>query len=115
MTLVTVGGTTYNLDLLVRFVTHKGQREIGATDSLVDPQPIFGEFEFVELFFSDGARVELGEAQTRAFLAWIARRSMVIDLDSVDEAVVGHIVVHDTEEGGDVILAREEQTPDGAE
>jgi hypothetical protein len=104
MTLITVGGTTYNLHQLVRFVSHTGQREIGATSSVLNPEPIFGEFRFVELFFSDGARAELDEAQTRAFDAWLAERSQRLDLDMVEEAILGHVVVHDTDEGGDIIL-----------
>lgn len=108
MMFVTVGGITYNLAQLVKFKTHIGQREVGATESVVDPQPIFGDFQYLELVFSDGAKVELDEAQTRAFLPFLRNRAPLLDLDKVEEAILGEVLVHGTEEGGDIILAREE-------
>jgi hypothetical protein len=104
MFFLTVQGQTYNLDHLVRFVTHTGRRQVGTDESLTDPEPIFEDFRYVELIFSDGTSISLDGPQTEAFLNFLARRSQVLDLDKVEEATVGHIVVRDTEEGGDIIL-----------
>jgi hypothetical protein len=109
MILLTVQGQTYNLDYLVKFVTHTGQREAG-TAGLVDPEPVFEDYRYVELVFADGVRVTLDDAQTRAFLTFLRRRSYNVDLDRVEEAAIGHVVVHDTAEGGDIIF----QTPEEA-
>ncbi len=111
MIFVTVQGQTYNLGQLVRYVTHIGQRSVSATSDIVDPEPIFGDFRYVELHFSDGAHVALDEAQTRAFLALIAQRGSHLDLDKIDSEVLGTVLVHDTEEGGDIILPRDEPEP----
>jgi hypothetical protein len=104
MTFVTVNGQTHNLQHLLRYITHLGQREVGVSESVVDPQPIFGEFRYVELVFTDGAQVTLDAVQSEAFLKFLAGRSQRLDLDSIEEAALGHVVVRDTDEGGDIIL-----------
>lgn len=107
MLLITVKGQTYHLSQLVRYATHVGQRGVGATTDLVEPEPIFGDFQFLELFFSDGSHVDLDEVQSRAFLKFVVQRATMLDLDKVDEESLGTILVHDTEEGGDIILPAE--------
>lgn len=104
MMFVTVQGQTFQLSHLVKYVTHIGQREIGVTESVRNPEPIFGDFRYVELFFVDGSVVQLDGVQTEAFLSFLEGRALVLDLDRVDESALGHIVVHDTAEGGDIIL-----------
>jgi hypothetical protein len=108
MTFVTVNGQTYNLRHLVKYVSHVGQREVGVTESVVEPQPIFGEFRYIELFFSDGTSIALDGIQTDAFLNCLAGWSKTLDLDRIEEAALGHVVVHDTDEGGDIILPEDE-------
>lgn len=103
MNLVTIQGQTYNLDQLVRYITHVGSREVGATEEIVDPKPIFGEYRYLELVFSDGSRVELDGVQSAALLRHLAASGTTLDLDQVDEAALGHVLVHDTE-SGDVVL-----------
>ncbi len=112
MILVTIKGETYNLDQMVKYITHVGQREIGATESLINPVPVFGEFRFLELVFADGSHVELDGIQSEALLAFLETRSHQIDLDQIDEKVLGHVVVHNSEVG-DLVLAEEEETPIG--
>lgn len=108
MILLTVQGQTYNLDYLVKFVTHTGQRDIGGT-GVTEPEPVFEPFRYVELIFADGVHVTLDDVQTEAFLTYMRRRSFTIDLDRVEEAAIGHVVVHDTVEGGDIILQTAEE------
>lgn len=108
MLFLTVHGQTHNLAYLLRYVLHEGQREIGATGSLVDPEPIFGPFRYAELIFRDGTRITLDGPQTEAFLKEMRRRGHFVDLDAVDEKALGHVIVHDTDEGGDIILPRSE-------
>lgn len=106
MNLVTIKGETYNLDLLVKYITHVGTREVGTTEEIVDPRAIFGEYRYVELVFADGSRVELDAVQSSALLQRLAAGGPALDLDRLDESALGHVVVHDTE-GGDIILPDE--------
>ena len=110
MTWVKVGGETYNLGLLLKFVERTGQREVGAIPDVVAPEPVFDEFRFVELVFVDGTRVELDGPQTEAFLRHVRSDGPPLDLDRVDAEVLGRVIVRDSE-GGDVILPQEGWTP----
>jgi hypothetical protein len=104
----------YNLDYLVKFVEHVGQREVGALrEDTGSPRPIFDEFRYVELFFLDGSRVALDAAQTEAFRRAVVDRGPVLDLDRVDEEALGRVLVRDSE-AGDVIMPREALEADGA-
>lgn len=109
MNLVTVKGQTYNLDHLVRYISHTGQRESGVTEGPDGPRPVFGEYRFLELVFADGSRVELDGIQSEALLRHLASEGPALDLDQVDEEVLGHVVVRDSE-SGDVILPSEDET-----
>ncbi len=111
MNLVTIKGETYNLDLLVKYITHVGTREVGTTGEIVDPKAIFGEYRYLELVFADGSRVELDAVQSSALMRRLASEGPVLDLDQVDEAALGHVLVRDTE-GGDIILP--DEPDDGA-
>ncbi len=106
MNFVTIKGQTYNLDQLVRYLSHVGSREIGATGEIVNPRPIFGEYRYVELIFADGSRVELDGIQSAALLRHLASLGPTLDLDQIDETALGHVLVHNTDVG-DVILADE--------
>lgn len=112
MNLVTIKGQTYNLDHLVRYVPHMGQREVGVTGSPRDPRPIFGDYRYLELVFVDGSRAELDGIQSDALLRHLAAQGPALDLDLVDEAVLGHVVVRDSE-SGDVILPSEDESSEG--
>ncbi len=102
--LVTIRGQSYNLDHLVRYATHTGSREIGSTGHIAeDAEPVFGIFRYLELFFSDGSRVTLDGPQSQALLAFLDRFAERLDLDQIEEAALGRVLVHDTE-AGDVIL-----------
>ncbi len=110
MNLVTIKGQTYNLDHLVRYIPHMGQREVGVTEEgLTDPRPIFGEYRYLELVFVDGSRVELDGIQSDVLLRHLAAQGPALDLDLVDEAVLGHVVVRNSE-SGDVILPSGDET-----
>jgi hypothetical protein len=109
-----VNGRCYNLTHLIQYVAHAGQHEVGMTNSVVDPEPIFGAFTYYQLIFTDGSSVTLDEAQSRAFAAYMEQRASTLDLDKVEEAIMGHVVVQDTEEGGDIILAPESQDDEPA-
>jgi hypothetical protein len=107
MKLVKIRDEFYNLDHLVRFVEHVGQSEVGTVgEDTRSPRPVFDEFRYVELFFLDGSRVELDEAQTDAFRRVITDRGVILDLDQVDEDALGHVLVKDSE-AGDVIVPPE--------
>ncbi len=115
MNLVTIKGQTYNLDLMVRYLTHVGSREIGATEGIAhEGTPIFGEYRYLELFFADGSTVELDGIQSAALLKHLSAQGPSLDLDAIDEAALGHVLVHDTEVG-DVILGEEEPEGEGGE
>ncbi len=109
MNLVTIKGQTYNLDHMVRYISHMGQREVGVTQGPGEPRPIFGDYRYLELVFVDGARVELDGIQSDALLRHLAAQGPALDLDLVDEAVLGHVLVRDSE-SGDVILPSEEES-----
>ncbi|GIW86000.1 MAG: hypothetical protein KatS3mg108_0324 [Isosphaeraceae bacterium] len=110
MILLTIQGQTYNLDYLVKYRVHTGQREV-ATSGLVDPEPVFEDYRYIELVFADGVCITLDDVQTKAFLNFLRRRSYTLDLDRIDEIAFGPVVVHDTVEGGNIIF----QTPEEAE
>lgn len=112
--LMTIQAQTYNLDHLVRYISHTGSREVGATEHVrTEAEPIFAAYRYLELFFSDGSRVTLDGIQSQALLRVLSRSAQLLDLDQIDEAVLGPVLVHDTE-GGDVILpARETGGPSG--
>ena len=115
MRLVTTRGQTYNLAHLVRYLTRIGTREVGATEHVrAEAEPVFGEFRYLELFFSDGSRVELDGIQSSALLRYLKRHAHVLDLDQIDEDVLGHVLVHDTE-AGDVILPSSAEIASDAE
>ena len=105
MNLAKIGGETYNLDLLLKYVEHVGQREVGTGGDPMHPEPAFGDFRYVSLHFLDGSAVTLDSPQSEAFLEHVLRRP-VLDLDRVDEQAIGLVLVHDSE-GGDVILSNE--------
>jgi hypothetical protein len=107
MNLVKVRNGFYNLAYLVKFIEHVGQSEVGtASEDTRALQPIFDEFRYFELFFLDGSRVELDEAQTEAFRRAVTDGSAILDLDQVDEDTLGHVLVTDSE-AGDVIVSQE--------
>ena len=105
-------GQTYNLAQLVRYSLRTGQREVGAKTNRLDPLPLFAEFRFAELFFSDGSKVELDGVQTEAFLKYLEKQSERLDLDQVETRAVGRVLVHDTAEGGDIVLPPEAKSSD---
>lgn len=109
MNLVTIKGQTYNLDLLVRYIPHLGQREVGVTDGPGEPRPIFGEYRYLELVFSDGSRVELDAIQSDALLRHLAAQGPALDLDLVDEAILGRAVVRNSE-SGDVYMPSQDES-----
>jgi hypothetical protein len=104
MQLLTVQGQTFNLAHLVRYTLHVGQREVGAGAGGIDPVPLFADFRYAELFFVDGSRILLQGPQTEAFLVQIERSAEQLDLDRVEAQTVGNVVVHGTDEGGDIVL-----------
>ncbi|MBX6312359.1 MAG: hypothetical protein IRY99_05485 [Isosphaeraceae bacterium] len=108
MNLVKVRGETYNLDFLVKYVEHTGQREAGVRGGPMQGEPIFVDFRFVELFFLDGSRVTLDAPQSEAFLARYAGGEAVLDLDRIDAEILGPVLVRDTQ-AGDVILPSNEE------
>lgn len=110
MLFVTVQNKSYNLAHLIYYESLIGQSEVGATATVVvEPEPVFGDFRYVQLVFSTGERVSLDAPQSEAFLAFIGTRSTRLDLDFIEQSTVGTILVHDTEEGGDIFLpARDE-------
>jgi hypothetical protein len=112
MLALTVRGQTYLLSHLVRYATHTGQREVGTSGAVRDPEPLFAEFRFVELHFADGSAVTLDGPQTEAFFAFLGRHARTLNLDHVEEQTLGHVVVHGTDEGGDVVLDQPPSTPD---
>jgi hypothetical protein len=107
MNLVKVRNGFYNLDFLVKFVEHVGQSEVGTVhEDTGTPRPVFDEFRYFELFFLDGSRVELDEAQTEAFRRAVTDSGAILDLDQVDEDTLGHVLIKDSEVG-DVIVPQE--------
>jgi hypothetical protein len=111
MNLVTIKGQTYNLDQMVRYIHRVGSREVGVAPEIAhEGRPIFGEYRYVELVFADGSRVELDAIQTAALLRHLEALAPALDLDAIDEAALGHVLVHNTEVG-DVILG-EDAPPD---
>jgi hypothetical protein len=105
---VKIGGSTYNLDTLIRYEQHIGEREVGSRGGIMNPEPIFREFRFVALHFLDHTSVELDGPQTEAFLRCIGADGGVLDLDKVDEDVVGHVFVKGSE-AGDIIMSEEDE------
>ena len=110
MQLLTVQSQTYHLAQLVRYRLHTGQREVGAKTNRLEPLPLFADFQFAELLFSDGSRVELVGAQTEAFLKHLEKFANRLDLDQVETRAVGTVLVHDTAEGGDIVIPREPES-----
>ena len=104
MQLLTVQGQTFNLAQLVRYTLHIGQREVGTTPNGINPVPVFADFRYAELLFTDGSRIQLQAEQTEAFLVHIERHAERLDLDRVETQSVGKVVVHGTAEGGDIVL-----------
>ncbi len=111
MILLTVQGQTYNLDYLVKYVFHTGESEV-TPPGPADDEPSFKTYRYIELLFADGTNIALDKIQTEAFLTYIARRSLTLDLDRIDELAVGHVVVHGTDEGGDIIFQTPEEAAD---
>jgi hypothetical protein len=104
MQLLTVQGKTFNLAHLVNYTLHVGQREVGTTSSGINPVPVFADFRYAELVFTDGSLILLQAEQTEAFLAHVARHAFRLDLDQIEAQSVGNVVVHGTVEGGDIVL-----------
>jgi hypothetical protein len=114
MNLVTIQGRTYNLDLMVRYEARVGTREVGVEEGVAEEgRPIFGEYRYLELVFADGSKVELDGVQSEALLRRLGAQGPPLDLDAVDEAALGHVVVRDTEIG-DVVLGEGTPTDAGA-
>lgn len=107
MKLVKIHNTSYNLDYLVKYVEHVGQHEVGTNEEdPLNPRPAFEDFSYFELIFVDGSRVTLDEAQTEAFRLNVEEFTTTLDLDRVDEELLGSILVKDSE-SGDIIVSPE--------
>src|SRR5215213_5211191 len=107
MKLMKIHNTFYNLGYLVKYVEHVGQREVGTNeDDPLNPSPQFDDFPYFELFFLDGSRVTLDQEQTEAFLRIAVEGSSTLDLDRVDEELLGAVLVKDPV-SGDVIVPPE--------
>ncbi len=110
MRLLTVQGQTFNLAHLVRYTLQTSQSEVGSRADRLDPLPLFADLTFARLYFSEGLSVQLEEVQTQAFLAFIKKNSETLDLDRVETQAVGTVLVHNTAEGGDIVLPTEPPT-----